>query len=176
MTSSKFKFLTQEEVPEEYHDRIDWDRQHIGTIIYPSRTKNYARVWVRCGVCGIQQGISVNDVRNWCRGQKKGQFPGTHRQCRYTGTTITQNGYVWIWKPDHPEAYQGKYVPEHILKMEEHLGRYLDRSVESVHHIDGDKLNNDIENLQLRKKFHGKGQAWECIDCGSHNIKAVKLA
>lgn len=32
--------------------------------------------------------------------------------------------------------------------MEEHLGRKLER-YEVVHHVDGDKAHNDIENLML---------------------------
>lgn len=36
----------------------------------------------------------------------------------------------------------------HRRVMEEHLGRKLDSS-EIVHHIDGDRLNNDISNLVL---------------------------
>jgi hypothetical protein len=37
---------------------------------------------------------------------------------------------------------------EHRWAMEEHLGRKLDRS-EAIHHINGDKLDNRIENLQI---------------------------
>lgn len=41
--------------------------------------------------------------------------------------------------------------------MEEHLGRKL-TSIEVVHHIDGDKSNNDIKNLKLfpNKSEHTK--------------------
>ena len=86
------------------------------------------------------------------------------------GVVVTTDGYILILRPDHPNAYSGKYVPEHILVMEESLGRYLDTKTESVHHIDGDKSNNDIGNLQLRTRFHGKGQKRVCGDCGSTNI------
>lgn len=42
----------------------------------------------------------------------------------------------------------GKKVDEHRHIMEEHLGRTLGVD-EVVHHKDGDKTNNDIENLEV---------------------------
>ena len=58
--------------------------------------------------------------------------------------------------------------------MAESLGRPLTKG-ESVHHIDSNRANNDISNLQLRTGNHGKGSAFRCAECGSHNIIAVKL-
>lgn len=42
----------------------------------------------------------------------------------------------------------GKRKAEHRITMEQYLDRELKPS-EIVHHIDGNKLNNDISNLQL---------------------------
>ena len=56
-------------------------------------------------------------------------------------------GYIMLWTPGHPYAKNG-YVLEHRLKMEEYMGRFLNKE-EVVHHIDGDKTNNSIENLIL---------------------------
>jgi len=64
------------------------------------------------------------------------------------GRLIDKNGYVLIYKPDHPHARWGKYVLEHRLVMEQHLGRLLTPE-EVVHHRDGCKTNNQIENLEL---------------------------
>jgi hypothetical protein len=44
-----------------------------------------------------------------------------------------------------------------------------------VHHIDGNRSNNRVDNLQLRQGQHGAGQTWCCVDCGSFNIAAVPL-
>ena len=61
------------------------------------------------------------------------------------GIWITPDGYRFIKQED------GTYRGEHRLIMEKSLGRSL-LSEEIVHHIDGDKLNNNIDNLCLMSR------------------------
>lgn len=66
------------------------------------------------------------------------------------GRIIDKDGYICIYKPEHPYANQGgkKYVFEHRLIVEEHLKRILEPQ-ECVHHINGKIDDNRLENLYL---------------------------
>ena len=73
----------------------------------------------------------------------------------HKGYTISWNGYKMIYLPIHPPCDGKGYIREHILVMEKYLGRYLTED-EIVHHIDENKLNNDINNLKLMTKYEHK--------------------
>ena len=61
---------------------------------------------------------------------------------------INRKGYVYILTPDHPNATSQGYVGEHRLIMEAHIGRYLTKN-EIVHHLNHERSDNHIDNLQL---------------------------
>lgn len=71
--------------------------------------------------------------------------------------------------PNHPNADSNGYVLEHRIVMENKLGRML-RDGEIVHHIDGNQLNNSVENLQLTDKVsngkHHHGSPLEAAAVG----------
>ena len=77
---------------------------------------------------------------------KKGNIEG--RCINYKDGKQRANGYIMVLSHKHPHRTKKGYVYEHRLVMEKHLGRYLGKC-EVIHHIDGDKLNNSINNLML---------------------------
>jgi hypothetical protein len=66
----------------------------------------------------------------------------------WKGGRIVRGEYIMLYKPNHPNTTKDKYVFEHRLVMEKKLGRYLTKE-ETVHHINGIKTDNRIENLML---------------------------
>lgn len=66
----------------------------------------------------------------------------------WKGGTYICGGYIKVKVKSHPMADKRNYVLLHRLVMENHLGRYL-REDEYIHHKDGNKMNNDISNLEL---------------------------
>ena len=66
----------------------------------------------------------------------------------WKGGRSISTGYIGIYQPK-----DSSYIPEHRLIMEKHLGRKLEKN-EVVHHINGIRNDNRIENLHvsLRKE------------------------
>jgi len=66
---------------------------------------------------------------------------GGHRKER-------SDGYIKIYLPTHPLATKGGYVMEHILVMEEFVGKIITRD-QVVHHVNKIRNDNRISNLLL---------------------------
>lgn len=93
--------------------------------------------------------------------------PGERNPAWKGGKYLDADGYVLVYVPNHPHATKAGRVREHRLVMELTLGRHL-LPEEVVHHIDGDRANNDPSNLQvfdrnadhLRTTLKGKIPNW----------------
>ena len=102
--------------------------------------------------------------KNWVKGEKNPSWKG--------GTL--DHGYKVI-------RINGKKIREHRYVMEQHLGRKLTR-LEQIHHINGDKLDNRIENIMVmsnseHQKLHWKQTSKEEqkeIITNLHKAKALK--
>lgn len=76
---------------------------------------------------------------------------------------------VWADHPFYSMANREGYILEHRLLMAQALGRPL-ASNEHVHHKNGDRKDNRLENLQLIQGKHGRGVVATCRQCGSHDV------
>lgn len=75
--------------------------------------------------------------------------PRTGAQCsQWQGGWLIRMGYRRVLCKEHPNADRFGYVFEHRLVVEKAIGRLL-TDKEVVHHINGDCLDNRIENLQV---------------------------
>ena len=128
-----------------------------------TRTKAYIEKCLHCGekfLTLIQRKEDGNTKGCYCsRSCAHKAKPGfswkDHRGDKHPswngGRNVIRNGYIEIYAPEHPAARGGVYVREHRLVMEKHLGRYLLPS-EQVHHKNGIKDDNRLENLELMTK------------------------
>lgn len=91
------------------------------------------------------------------------------------GRYLDSYGYVILsGKQDHANARKAGTIFEHVFIMSEYLGRPL-YDWETVHHINGVRDDNCIENLQLRIGQHGTGWKYSCPDCGSDRVHPVEI-
>lgn len=77
------------------------------------------------------------------RGERSSSWKG--------GSYIDAHGYRMVYRRGDgakPAVGWESYSKEHVLVMEEAIGRSLEKG-ETVHHLDGEKLNNLLHNLFL---------------------------
>lgn len=154
------KLLTLNENVPEYFD-ISSQRKEIRS------GRNQLVVDKVCISCESRQAVLVRSIREALK--KGNRLSGKCTECLNPGRIVSSTGYILVRVPEHPQSTKAGYVLEHRLVVESIVGRYLELH-ETVHHLDGDKINNAKENLQIRQGQHGQGVVRICGDCGSNNI------
>ncbi len=128
-----------------------------------NRPRPKTGITLACKTCGKEFYRHPSELKknktNYCSFtcRKKGNY-NPYRKGEYSptwrGGICYIKGYKYIKRYDHPFKNSGNYVAEHRLVMEKYLGRYL-TSNEEIHHRNGIKTDNHIENLEIViKKAH----------------------
>lgn len=122
---------------------------------HPKFTSAYWWCRCECGTEKLVMGVSLTRgetkscgcFRKECapKGEKSHHWRG--------GRSQRKDGYISIY-------HEGKHRPEHIVVMEKHLGRELFEG-ENVHHKNGQRADNRIENLELWSISQPSGQRIE---------------
>ena len=131
----------------------------------------HKKVKSKCIVCG-KVWMGVMKKREFC--SQKCVSSGIHNGRYQDGRYELKTGYVAVLSPQHPNKVAGNYVLEHRLVMEKHIGRFL-RNDEIVHHINGIRDDNRIENLELMTSSEHSKEHWRVwkIEGGSPVEKRI---
>jgi len=119
-----------------------------------SKWRRENRYRLRAGTCSVRRCKEPHYAKGYCEKhyyawKRYGDPKHAVRSSKGEGT-ITKEGYRVI-------SVEGKRIFEHRKVMEDFVGRPL-RKDEQVHHRNGKKLDNRIENLELWSKSHPSGQ------------------
>jgi len=127
-------------------------RSNTYFIFYPYGGRKLRRPikQIVCSNCGKSSFVSMNKAKNHvCSDKCRYILQSGPLNVNWKGFTKVRkcSGHILRYAPEHPFA-RANFVYEHRLVMEEKLGRFL-RKDEVVHHINGVKTDNRIENLCL---------------------------
>ena len=121
---------------------------------------NYGKC-LRCGTTLIR--IKSRRVYSFCSRKCKAVYlqQGKKSNNWKGGRKIDVHGYVFVYLPEHPNSDQNGYIGEHRYVISQKIKRPL-RSDEHVHHINGNRQDNCLENLVLMSvgehvSLHRKG-------------------
>lgn len=141
----------------------EFDRKGIKVFCSRKCNVNY---WHEQEAIKLKNNPELNKARTirsrlWYR-KKKGLDlnPNILLQREKGSGCITKAGYKYINRKGHPNAGKNGNILEHKYLMSQHLGRPILKE-ETIHHKNGNRSDNRIDNLELWNTRHCKGQRVE---------------
>jgi hypothetical protein len=104
---------------------------------------------MKCRVKGCTKRATANNVCEMHRARKR-RYGSVDLPKRETKLAITKQGYVDMYAPGHPLARKNNRVLLH-RKVAWDAGLLTDPEM-VVHHINGDRSDNRLENLEVLPK------------------------
>ena len=156
--------------------RKEWSREETELLIkkynavsneellklFPDRT--YTSIYKKARKLGIYKNKDIEFLNRSSarKGEKASNWHGGKRK--------TSKGYIQILCPDHPRSDSAGYVMEHIVIFEHETGIQIPKNC-CIHHLNGNKSDNRIENLCMMTHaghtvFHHKGV--------SHSLETIE--
>lgn len=143
-------FPPNEPICETCKKEIDNDTRMCRNLCNPCYRKNYRK----------NSRDTYTEKIKIARRLKRGLPPDHPRLIAKNGSGYIhkKSGYKTIYKPNHPNIKNKMgQILEHVFVMSQYLGRPLFRG-ETVHHKNGIRHDNRIENLEIWDKSHPPGQ------------------
>lgn len=143
-------------------------QKRLGLELRPIRAKwvrHYTCTFAGCGREHRAHGLCDTHLRQRIRG--KDLTPIRVPAHRY----VTAQGYVKVFRPEHPNAQGKGWIFEHVEVMSQMLDRPL-LPGENVHHRNGVRADNRPENLELWVKRQCPGQRVEDVTHWAKEILA----
>lgn len=122
-----------------------------------TKTKTTWRCKCKCGGEKIATTNNLRAGHTISCGCAPRPFGKGKNNIKWAGGRSIKEGYVVIRSYDHPGTTKAISVHEHVDVMAKFLGRPL-LANESVHHLNGIRDDNRLENLELWSKSQPAGQ------------------
>ena len=145
-----------------------WDKRRFCSRKCAAQLKRKPRPEKACLTCGKQlEGHPYRiKTRKYCSLACQPKSGADNPNWKNGGSFDLVGYRAKLVYPGHPffemaakrgPGVKARHILEHRLVMAEHLGRPLEK-YETVHHLNGDRSDNRIENLELWSSRHPKGQ------------------
>lgn len=157
-------FICEENGCENYPYARGFCRSHYSKKMYHGNLKPERQIFsTGKNICVVDGCLKFVQARDLCenhyqiyRRREKG-IQARKRKQYGERVGVGKDGYAYVEATGHFNSGINGYCAEHTFVMSQHLNRPIKKH-ETVHHKNGIRDDNRLENLELWNKQHGPGQ------------------